>query len=60
MTLDDKNKVYPGFTFYAETLNGRAAMIGIVSAIVFELAFPETGGLVKVFLGLIGQGASTS
>jgi hypothetical protein len=54
----DKNKFAIGFTSYAEKLNGRAAMIGFMIALGFELFLPDQGGLVAVFLDLIGKSAS--
>lgn len=47
-----------GFTFFAEKLNGRAAMIGFMIAIGYELLLPEQGGLVKVVLDMMGKGSA--
>lgn len=44
-----------GFTYYAEKLNGRAAMVGFMIAIGYEYLRPDDGGLVAVLLGLIGK-----
>lgn len=44
----------PGFTQYAELLNGRAAMIGFIAMLVIELALPESGGLVAIVNQLLG------
>ncbi|KAA8498528.1 hypothetical protein FVE85_6113 [Porphyridium purpureum] len=38
---EEKNKVKPGFTLANETLNGRAAMIGFVLALVTEIVSPQ-------------------
>lgn len=40
-----------GFVPYAETLNGRLAMIGFLSALILEFT---TGKGVLAFLGIIG------
>jgi hypothetical protein len=42
--------VQPGFTEYAETMNGRLAMIGFVSLLAFEVLTGQ--GLVQWFLNL--------
>lgn len=44
-----------GFTYFAETLNGRAAMIGFMIAIGYEYLRPEDGGLVAVLLEMMGK-----
>jgi len=41
-----------GFVPYAETLNGRLAMIGFLAALILELT---TGKGVLTFLGIIGS-----
>jgi hypothetical protein len=51
----DENEVTAGFTTYAERLNGRAAMIGFVCALGFELLFPESHGLVPQVQSLLDQ-----
>jgi hypothetical protein len=51
----DENEVTAGFTTYAERLNGRAAMIGFVCALGFELLFPESHGLVPQVQALLDQ-----
>jgi hypothetical protein len=50
---EDKYKI--GFTSYAERLNGRAAMIGFVCALAFELVYPESHGLVPYVQGLLAN-----
>ncbi|WP_287127580.1 chlorophyll a/b-binding protein [Candidatus Cyanaurora vandensis] len=49
-TTEDEAKF--GFVPYAETLNGRLAMIGFVAALVLEVA---TGKGVLNFLGILGS-----
>jgi hypothetical protein len=48
MYVDESVK--PGFTEYAETMNGRLAMIGFVSLLAFEVLTGQ--GLVQWFLNL--------
>ncbi len=48
MYVDDTSRV--GFTEYAETLNGRLAMIGFVSLVLFEATTGMT--LVEFFQSL--------
>lgn len=54
----DPKRFSAGFTFAAEKLNGRAAMIGFMIALAYEYLFPDQGGLVPLILSLVGQTAS--
>lgn len=54
--LDQGLEKVPGFTDYAELLNGRAAMVGFTVALVIELI---TGrGLISILSDIFGAGSS--
>lgn len=49
----DDDRVAVGFTIYSERLNGRAAMIGFIVAILIELWTGE--GIIPLFQSIIEQ-----
>ena len=51
----NERRFSPGFTTYAERLNGRAAMIGFMIAVAYEVLVPQSGGLVPTLLKLVGM-----
>lgn len=49
----EDDRVAVGFTIYSERLNGRAAMIGFIAAILIELWTGE--GIIPLFQSITGQ-----